>query len=58
MIFPIKKYSEITKCVIFNHYSKGAFIFGPDSKMVIKIQLKYVQIDFILELFSDANSLE
>ena len=55
MIFPIRKYSEITKCVL---KSQEAFIFGSDSKMVIKIQLKYVQIDFLLELFSDANSLE
>ena len=33
-------------------------MFGSDSKMVIKIQLKYVQMDFLLELFSDAKSLE
>ena len=26
--------------------------------MLIKIQLKYAHMDFLLELFSDANSLE
>ena len=64
-LYSFIKYSQMLLLSVKTHdiafeitIQKRPLFFGLDSKMIIKIQLKYAQMDFLLDLFSDANSLE